>query len=68
MNLSLPPISLPLVVADFFGVRTFVLEVRSWSGNDFPVNLYKTSAILCSDQERTKSQDTAFTLRGSSPG
>ena len=50
------------------GVRSFVLEVRSWSGNDFPVNLYKTSVILCSDQERTKSQGTAFTLQGPNPG
>ena len=23
------------------GVRTFVLEVRSWSGNDVPVNLHQ---------------------------
>ena len=27
-------------------VRAFVLEVRSWSGNDVPVNLPKTGVIL----------------------
>ena len=68
VNLSFPPVSLLLVVANFFGVRTFVLEVRSWSDNDFSINLYKTSVILCSDQERTKSQGTAFILQGPSPG
>ena len=32
------------------GIRSFVLEVRSWSGNNIPVNLYQTKVILC--QER----------------
>ena len=27
------------------GIRSFVLEVRSWSGNDGPVNLYQTNVI-----------------------
>ena len=33
------------------GVRFFVLEVRSWSGNDISVNLYQTNIILCSDKK-----------------
>ena len=33
------------------GVRFFVLEVMSWSGNDISVNLYQTNIILCSDKE-----------------
>ena len=33
------------------GVRSFVLEVRSWSGHDVPVNLHQTSVILCSDKK-----------------
>ena len=32
-------------------VRAFVLEVRSWSGNDVPVNLYQTNVIPCSDKK-----------------
>ena len=32
-------------------VRSFVLEVRSWSGNDVPVNLYQTNVIPCSDKK-----------------
>lgn len=36
VNLSFLPVTLLLVVANFSGVRTFVLEVRSpWSDNDF---------------------------------
>ena len=33
------------------GVRSFVLEVRSWSGNDVPVYLYQMNVILCLDQK-----------------
>ena len=33
------------------GVSSFVLEVRSWSGNDVPVNLYQMNVILCPDQK-----------------
>ena len=33
------------------GVRSFVLEVWSWSGNDVPVNLYQMNVILCPDQK-----------------
>ena len=33
------------------GVRSFVLEVRSWSGNDVPVNLHRANVILCSDKK-----------------
>ena len=33
------------------GVRSFVLEVRSWSGNNVPVNLHQTNVILCSDKK-----------------
>ena len=29
------------------GVRSFVFEVGSWSGNDVPVNLYQRNVILC---------------------
>ena len=32
-------------------VRSFVLEVRSCSGNDFPVNLYQMNVILCLDKK-----------------
>ena len=28
-----------------------LLEVRSWSGNDVPVNLYQMNVVLCSDQK-----------------
>ena len=28
-----------------------LLEVRSWSGNDVPVNLYQMNVILCPDQK-----------------
>ena len=34
------------------GVRAFLLEVRSWSGNDVLVTLYQTNVILCSDEKR----------------
>lgn len=33
------------------GVRFFVLEVRSWSGNDVLVILYEMNVILCSDKK-----------------
>ena len=33
------------------GVRSFVLKVRSWSGNDVPVNLYQMNVILCPDEK-----------------
>ena len=33
------------------GVRSFVLEVRSWSGNDVPENLYQMNVILCPDEK-----------------
>ena len=33
------------------GVRSFVSEVRSRSGNDVPVNLHQTNVILCSDKK-----------------
>ena len=33
------------------GVRSFVLEVRSWSGNKVPVNLHHTNVLLCSDKK-----------------
>ena len=33
------------------GVRSFVLEVRSRSGNHVPVNLYQINIILCSDKK-----------------
>ena len=33
------------------GVRSFILEVRSWSGNAAPVNLYQRNGILCFDQK-----------------
>ena len=32
-------------------IRAFVLEVRSWSGNDVPINFYQTNIILCSDRK-----------------
>ena len=32
-------------------VRSFVLEVWSWSGNDVPINLYRMNAILCPDKK-----------------
>ena len=34
-----------------FGVRSFALEVSSWSGNDIPINLHQTNVILCSDKK-----------------
>ena len=33
------------------GVRFFVLEVRSWSGNNVPVNFCQTNVILCPDKK-----------------
>ena len=34
-----------ITYCELFGVRSFVLNVRSWSGNNAPVNLHQTSAI-----------------------
>ena len=34
------------------GVRAFLLEVRSQSGNDLLVTLYQTNVILCSNKKR----------------
>ena len=31
-------------------MKAFVLEVRSWSDKDVPINLYQT-IILCSDKK-----------------
>ena len=33
------------------GVRSFVLEVGSWSGSKVPVNLQLTNVLLCSDKK-----------------
>ena len=33
------------------GVRSFVPEVGSRSGNDVPVNLHQTNVIVCSDKK-----------------
>ena len=33
------------------GVISFVLKVRSWSGNDAPVNLYQMNVILCANKK-----------------
>ena len=33
------------------GVRSFVLEVQSWSGNNVCVNLYQMNVILCPDKK-----------------
>ena len=35
----------------FLGVRSFVLEVQSWSGHDVPVNLYQMNFILRPDKK-----------------
>ena len=40
-----------MVSCKFLGVRSFVLKVRSRSGNDGPVNLHPTNVILCSDKK-----------------
>ena len=32
-------------------VRTFVLEVWLWSGNDVPVPLYQVNVMLCPEQK-----------------
>ena len=32
-------------------VKALVLEVRSWSGKDVPVNLCQTNVFLCSDKK-----------------
>ena len=33
------------------GIRSFVLEVRSWSSNNVPINLYQINVILCPDEK-----------------
>ena len=33
------------------GVRSFFLEVWSWSSDDVPVNLHQMNVILCPDQK-----------------
>ena len=53
------------VVVDFL-FRSLVPEVRSWSGNDVPVNLYQMNVL--SWPERAKLQGTTCTLQGPSPG
>ena len=35
----------------FVGVRSFVLEVRSWSGNNVLINLYQINVIFYSDKK-----------------
>ena len=35
------------------GVRSFVLEVRSWAGNDVPINLFLMNVIVCSGKEQS---------------
>ena len=37
-------------------IRSFVLEVRSGSGNDIPVSLYQMNVILCPDKLRQGSK------------
>ena len=55
------------------GVRSFVLEVRSWSGHDVPVNVHQTNVSLCSDKKRQgpKAQlspsEVQASLRGGGP-
>ena len=50
-------------------VRSFVLEVRSRSGHDVPVNFHQTNVILCSDKKgqgpkAQLSPSEALALRG----
>ena len=33
------------------GVRSFILEVRSWSDHHLPVNLYQMNVILCANKK-----------------
>ena len=40
-----------LVSCKLLGVRSFVLQVRSWSGSYVPVNLYQMNVILCPDKK-----------------
>ena len=49
------------------GVRFFVLEVRSWSGNDVPVNLYQTNVIL-RPNKKGPGPKTTDTFQGPHPG
>ena len=46
-------------------VRSFVLEVRSKSGNGVPVNLHQTNTTLCSDKkgEGPKAQLSPFEVQ-----
>ena len=32
-------------------VRSFVLEVQSWSGHDVPINPYQKHFVLCPDEK-----------------
>ena len=33
------------------GVRSFILEVRPWSSNDVPINLYQKKVMLCPEKK-----------------
>ena len=50
------------------GVRSFVPEVRSQSGNKVPINLHQTNAILCSEKKGQGPKGTPVTLQGPGPG
>ena len=47
------------------GVRSSVLEIRSKSGNDVPINLHQTNVTLCSDKkgEGPKAQLSPFEVQ-----
>ena len=45
---------------ELLGVRSFVLEVRSQSGNDAPINLHQRRVILCSDKKGPGPQAQLF--------
>lgn len=59
-----------LVVCSLLGFRSFVLEVRSRSGNDVPVNLHQINVIFCSDKKgrgpkaQLSSSEVQVLLRG----
>ena len=40
-----------VICCKLLGVRAFILEVRSWSGNHVPINLYQTNVILRPDKK-----------------
>ena len=47
-------------------VTSFVLKVRSWSGNNVPIYLYQMNVVFLSFlpcQERAKYKGTTFTLK-----